>query len=112
VGWEPRGQRIKVLPDLFEHLNVEISDTPVSEAVEAIQSRLKVPFLFDYNAMALQDIDPAKVQAKMPGKRMTYGQVLSKVLLQARLQYELRIDEADKPFIWITTPKRPGQTGQ
>jgi hypothetical protein len=31
---------------------------------------------------------------------------LGKVLLTARLQFELRVDEADKPFVWITAVKR------
>ena len=45
------------------------------------------------------------VQAKVPEKRMTYSQILGKVLMQARLKYELRVDDADKPFLWITTVK-------
>lgn len=105
IGWKPRGERNKILGDLFEHLNVEIKDIPVSEAVEAIEGRLKVPFLYDQNAMALHGVDPTKVQANAPSKRMTYSQVLGKVLLQAKLQYDLRIDDADKPFLWITTIK-------
>jgi hypothetical protein len=48
----------------------------------------------------------AFIQADVPEKRMTYSQILNKVLLQARLKYELRVDEADKPFLWITTVKR------
>jgi len=105
VGWKPRGERIDVLGDLFERLNVEIKDIPVSQAVEAIQGRLKVPVLYDQNAMALHGVDPTQIQADVPGKRMTYSQVLGKVLMQAKLQYDLRVDEADKPFLWITTIK-------
>ena len=40
---------------------------------------------------------------------MTYSQVLGKVLMQARLKYELRVDEADKPFVWITSVKPAGK---
>ena len=68
-------------------------------------SRLKVPLVYDLNAMAMHGIDPAEVEAKVPAKKMTYSQILAKVLLQAKLQYELRVDEADKPFLWITTVK-------
>jgi hypothetical protein len=105
IGWKPKEKPNKVLGDLFEFLNVEIQEIPVSEALEAIEGRLKVPFVFDRAAMALHGVDPAKVEADVPGKRMTYSQVLNKVLMQARLKYELRVDEAEKPFLWITTVK-------
>ena len=36
---------------------------------------------------------------------MSYSQALRRVLSQAKLKYELRVDEADKPFLWITTIK-------
>ena len=36
---------------------------------------------------------------------MSYSQVLRKILSQAKLRYELRVDDADKPFLWITTVK-------
>ncbi|HEX3724880.1 MAG TPA: hypothetical protein VHV08_01500 [Pirellulales bacterium] len=105
VGWKPKAKAKQVLGDLFEFLNVEIKDVPVSEAVKALEGRLKVPLLFDHNAMALHAIDPSQVQADVPNKRMTYSQILNRVLMQARLKYELRVDEADKPFLWITTVK-------
>jgi hypothetical protein len=105
AGWKPEAKAVKVLPDLFEFLNVEIKDIPVSEALEAIEGRLKIPFLYDHNALALHGIDPREVQAEVPSKRLTYTQILNKVLMQAKLRYELRLDEADKPFLWITTVK-------
>ena len=55
--------------------------------------------------MALHGVDPAKKQAAVPNKRLSYSQILSKVLMQARLKYEVRLDEDDKPFVWITTVK-------
>ncbi len=106
IGWPPRESRDKVLPDLFERLNVEMSDIPVSQAADAIRERLKVPLIYDLNAMAVHGIDPAEVEANVPPRKTTYSQALAKVLLQAKLQYELRVDEADKPFLWVTTVKR------
>jgi len=106
AGWKPKKRPNEMLGELFEFLNVEIpQDIPVPEVLEAIQARLKVPFLFDHNALALHGIDPAKATANELNKRLTYSQVLNKVLTQARLKYELRVDEADKPFLWISTVK-------
>lgn len=105
VGWKPSKRASELLPALFEMLNVEIKETSVAEALVAIEGRLDAPFLFDRNAMALHGADPAGAQADVPAKRMSYSQVLRKVLSQAKLKYELRVDEADKPFLWITTVK-------
>lgn len=105
VGWKPEGRDADRLPALFDLLNVEIKETPVAEAAVAISGRLEVPFLYDYNAMAQHGVDPTTTQADVPAKRMTYSRVLARVLHQAGLEYQLRVDEADKPFLWITTLK-------
>ena len=105
VGWKPQKRASDELPGLFEMLNVEITQTAVSEAVGAIEGRLEVPFIYDRTAMALHAADPTQVQAEVPAKRLSYSQVLNRVLAQAHLRYELRVDEADKPFLWITTLK-------
>jgi hypothetical protein len=44
--------------------------------------------------------------AAVPASRTTYSLLLGKVLFQARLKSEIRIDEADGPLLWITTIKR------
>jgi hypothetical protein len=105
IGWKSQAKPNVVLPDLFTYLNVEIKDISVAEALEAIEGRLKTPFLFDRNALAVHGIDPAQTMADVPGKRMTYSQTLHRVMAQAKLKYELRVDEAEKPFLWITTVK-------
>ena len=50
-----------------------------------------------------KDID--KIMADVPSKRMSYSQILGKVLLPARMKFELRADDAGQPFIWITSLK-------
>jgi hypothetical protein len=105
IGWKLEDSDRKVLPKLFEMINVEIDETPVSDAVAALESRLKIPFLWDHNALALHGIDPAKVEAKLPAKKLSYSLILQRVLSQAKLKKELRVDEAGRPFLWITTIK-------
>jgi hypothetical protein len=105
VGWPLKKRAAEELPVLFEMLNVEIADIPVSEALEAIQGRLGAPLVFDRAAMALHGADPTTAPAEVPAKRMSYSQVLGKILFQAKLRYEVRIDEADQPFLWITSVK-------
>ena len=50
------------------------------------------------------------LRVRFPAKRTFYKRVLDQVLFQARLEAELRVDDANRPFIWVTTigaPQRP-----
>jgi len=105
VGWEPDKPRRDVLPALFEFHNVNIQGVSAAVALEAIGKRLKVPVLLDHNAMARHGVDPAKALVSYPRGRTTYSLVLRKILFQAGLKFELRVDEAGNPFLWISTVK-------
>lgn len=102
VGWEPEESPGKVLPELFQSINVEIADTPLAEVVQSISQRVKAPALYDRNSLAAKEIDPAAVKVSLPAKKMPYALVLRKVTSQVGLAWELRIDEANRPFFWIT----------
>jgi hypothetical protein len=90
---------------MFEFHHVEIDGVPLATAMDAIADKLKTPILLDRAALAKLQIDPAKVNVKLPAQRTTYGLALDRVLGQARLKEELRVDDAGKPFLWITTMK-------
>ena len=59
--------------------------------------------LVDTNALAHHEIDLDKVLLTHPRSRTVYGIALRKLLFQAKLKYEVRLDDAGKPFLWITT---------
>ena len=106
IGWPTKETPASTAPKLYETLKVEIRDTPLAQAIEAIQPRIKLPFVFDYNAMARQQIDPATKLVNFPNKRASYKRILDIVMFQSGLEVELRIDEADTPFLWISGSKR------
>jgi hypothetical protein len=112
IGWKSEKPDRDLVPDLFKFIFVEIDETPLAEAAEPIQKRLEIPFLWDHYALESQASDPAQTVVKLPTKKLHYGLILSKILSQAKLQKELRVDEAGKPFLWITTqlpvPLPPG----
>ncbi|MCA9123132.1 MAG: hypothetical protein KDB11_23260 [Planctomycetales bacterium] len=105
VGWPPQATPRQVAPKLYEYLTVEIKETALSEAITAIQGRVDTPFLFDHNGMAREQIDVKDVKVSFPKKRVQYLRVLDQILFQAHLQSEVRLDEAGKPFLWIS-PRR------
>lgn len=106
IGWPLKGKRQAVAPQLFEMLPVEIDDFPLLETLAALQERIELPMLFDYNSLARQGIDLENARASYPGKKTSYSLVLGSILAQSRLKGELRLDDAGTPFFWITTLKQ------
>jgi hypothetical protein len=104
VGWSSDKGKGQLLPDLFKTLNVEIADTPLEESMAAIQKRVNVPFLLDQNSLARQRVD-LKKKLSLPKANLSYARILDKLLTQVKCKIEVRLDEADKPFVWVTTLK-------
>lgn len=103
VGWPPPDSPFKIAPPLYENLTVEIQETPIAVALEAIQPRVQVPFLFDYPAIERHKIDLATKQVSFPRSRVLYRRLLDKLLFDAGLKSDLRVDETGQPLVWITT---------
>jgi hypothetical protein len=102
IGWPSKATPGESVPELFKFLNVEITDFSLGESLAAIGGRVKVPIVIDYNALARLDVDLAKKKVELPKAKTFYGKALDQILIQANLKYEIRVDEADKPFLWIS----------
>jgi hypothetical protein len=107
IGWEPPPDKSlkQLAPGLLEVINVHLEKVSASDVISAISQRVKVPVLLDHNALARHGIEPAKAIVNVPPGKITYAAALRRALFQAGLKYELRLDEADKPLLWITTLK-------
>jgi len=105
VGWAPEKLPKDVLPKLYEFLEVRFQNVSAAQAVQAIADRLQVVYLVDHNALARHGIELEKTPVNIPATRTFYGKALDRVLFQAGLKYEVRIDEAGTPLLWITTIK-------
>lgn len=106
VGWPPQKGPRETLPELFKTLNVEIDQTPIAEVLEAVGGRLKAPLLLDHNAIAAARIDLTTAKVALPQTKTYYDRILDQLLFQAKLRYDLRIDEAGKPLLWITANRQ------
>ncbi len=106
VGWPSQKSPRETAPQLLEFLNVEIENTPLASALTAIRTRLDLPLLLDHNSLARHQIDPAQTNVSLPAGRTYYQGALDRLLNQAQLKSELRVDEAGKPFLWISTLKK------
>lgn len=105
IGWEPEKDDKDVKPELYEMRPVNVSGVSVTTVLNAIAKQLQIPVLLDHNAIARYDLEPDKVIVQLPASRSTYSIVLRKTLFQARLKRELRVDDAGRPFLWVTSIK-------
>jgi hypothetical protein len=105
VGWPPEQPGHQLVPPMYELINANIDDVPLAQVLEVVTGRLELPVLFDQQALARQGLDLAKFRVNLPARQLTYYDVLSKTLFQAGLKFELRVDEAQRPFVWITSLK-------
>ena len=107
IGWESDKSVRELLPAMLEFVSVNVEGVSVTKVLDVLTERLKVPMLLDHSALAHFDIEPDKVIVNLPRSRTTYSALLGKALFKARLKKELRVDEAGRPFFWITTLRRP-----
>jgi hypothetical protein len=102
IGWEPQHTPGELAPSLFEYRNAEIAGFTLEETLAAIGPRVKIPIYIDHAALAKHKIEPAKIQVRLARTRTIYKRVIDRVLAQAKLGSQVRIDEAGTPFLWIT----------
>lgn len=95
----------ETVPKLMEFLPVNVQNVSVATAAEAIAKRLDTPLIYDRVALARHGIDPAKAMVTLPRSKTTYSLALRKLLFQAGLKYELRVDEGGTAFLWVTSVK-------
>jgi hypothetical protein len=105
VGRKPEGPPPEVLPGLFEFLPVNVQNIAAAKVLDTIGKRLKTPVLYDRIALAKYKIDPAKAMVSFPRARTNYSMALEKMLFPAGLEFEIRVDEAGRAFLWISTLK-------
>ncbi|GAB6164342.1 hypothetical protein JCM19992_03420 [Thermostilla marina] len=105
VGWRPEKPARDLAPQLYEFLTVNIENVSIDTVLAAVAEKTSIPYLYDHYALVRHDIDPQKAIVSAPNTRTTYSLLLKRLLFQAKLKMELRIDEADQPFLWITSLK-------
>ena len=109
VGWPPRDPRRELVPTLFDNVDVELDDVELSRILTAVGDHVAAPILIDRAALRSEKIDLAKTKVSMPAKRSMYEIVLRKILVPHHLTHDVLLDEADKPFVWITSTRKAAE---
>jgi hypothetical protein len=102
IGWEPDKSPGEIAPSLFQSRGAEIDGYSLEEALGAISPLIKIPMYFDRAVLKVRQIEPAKIQVKLARTKTTYKRVIDRILSQAHLASDIRVDEAGMPFLWMT----------
>jgi len=102
VGWKSEGVSRQLAPKMFETLNIEIDGYSLTQALDALKPRLGVEVVMDDWLLKRKEIDPDKVQVKLKRGKTYLKKAVDRILSQARLSGEMRVDELGQPFYWVT----------
>jgi hypothetical protein len=102
TGWKPEGLSSQVAPSLMQARMIEIENFALDKALEALAPVVGVPVILDPHVLAVEGIDPAKVQVKIARKKLLLRLAVDRLVGQAKLQGEIRVDEAGTVFYWAT----------
>lgn len=106
IGFPPREPRRDLVPALFDTVDVELDQVEIPRVLSAVSEHVSAPAVIDYAALQREKIDLAKIKVTVPAKRSMYEIVLRKALLPHRLAHEVRVDDAQRPFLWVSTVRQ------
>lgn len=104
VGWPIERPADVVAPQLKDKIKVDIKEFRLSRALAAIESKSGLTLLVDHNGAAASGIDLTETRVSYSHADAPYSAILNRLLSQSepRMKYEIRVDEAERPFAWIS----------
>jgi len=101
IGLPPVRPKTELAPKMFETVPVELDEVEISTLLEHISERTKLPILVDRRSLAKVNVDLATTTVSLPKKNLVYASVLDRTLGPKFLEYDIRVDDAGKPFLFI-----------
>jgi hypothetical protein len=113
VGWKPEQPPRQVAPDMYRFTTIEITGYTLAQALQAFTPHMGIPLIFDEHVITQRKIHFAKVEVKFPNRKTYIRRAVDHILSQGHLTGELRVDEGNRPFYWITQfgPESPRALG-
>ncbi len=102
VGIAPEIFTADVAPVLMTNTRYKTDNTPLAEVLTVFRRELKMDVLLDAASLAERDFDADKLRSTVLITGGTFTSAIRKTLAPMSLKHELRIDEANRPFLWVT----------
>ncbi len=102
IGWQPKQAPRQIAPQMYKFLTIEIDRYTLSEALDAMRARAGIPLWYDRLILERRQIVPDQIPVKLARGKTYLRRAIDRILVQARLAGEMRVDEKGHPFYWIT----------
>ena len=102
AGWKPEQSVRKIAPVLFKQLTIEANRITFGKVLAQLEPKLQLPIIMDRFVLNQKRIQPDEVPVKMARRKTYLKGAVDRLASQAKLATEIRVDEQDKPFLWLT----------
>jgi hypothetical protein len=108
VGLTPEHMPGNIAPNLMSPARYQTNKTPLSDVLDVFRRELKMDVLLDRATLIDKDINPDTLRSTVQVLSGTFSSAIRKTLSPMGLKYELRIDESNRAFLWVTVGEPTG----
>jgi len=103
IGWKPVQSFSEILPSYFRAIPLDVEDVEVSALVGAISEKIGVAHFSSAYELAAKGLDINTLRYTRKDDRISPARLLTAVGDKLELGFDVRVDEAGKMFLWVTT---------
>ena len=103
IGWKPEQSFSEILPAYFRAIPLDVEDVEVDALVSAIAVKIEVPYFSSAYALTAKGLDINALKYTRKDDRISPARLLTAVGDKLDLGFDVRVDEAGKLFLWVTT---------
>lgn len=103
IGWKPEQSFSEILPAYFRAIPLDVEEVEVSSLVGAISDKLGVSDFSSAHELTAKGLDVNTLKYTRKNDRISPARLLTAVGDKLELGFDVRVDEAGKMFLWVTT---------
>lgn len=108
VGLEPEQFPGTIAPRIVAMTGYATSDTPLADVLAAFDRQLDMDVLLDAAGLKRNNLDAGSLRSTIQIANKTWSSAMRQTLGAMGLKFDLRLDEANRPFIWVTVGEPTG----
>lgn len=103
IGWKPEQSFSEILPAYFRAIPLDVEDVEVNALLDAIADKIDVPHFSSAYALTAKGLNINALKYTRKDDRISPARLLTAVGDKLDLGFDVRVDEAGKLFLWVTT---------
>lgn len=109
VGWYRVFSPAETAPSLFEFHELHFADVNLESVLIGSTAVTRIPVLIDRVSLREKEIDLSEKDVDFPLKRISWAQAYDRMLSKVACRTEVLIDEAGKPFVFVSSLHVPSR---